>query len=92
LLLLCIIISFLQRNTSQTYAFINYSVIAEFCDFTYALFLYLFIYKILYLLYLTIANKQLFFASFVTYIINLLINLNKHKEIQTFYIINLSCY
>jgi hypothetical protein len=40
-----------------------------------------FIYKILYPLYLIIANKQLLFASFVTYVINLLINLNKHKKI-----------
>jgi hypothetical protein len=72
--------------------FINYGVTAKFCDFTYTLSLYLFTYEILYLLYLTVANKQLSSASLVTYITNLLINFNKHKEIRTFYIINLGRY
>jgi hypothetical protein len=70
----------------------NCGVIAKFCDFTYTLFLYFFIYKIPYFLYLIITNKQLSFASFVTHATNLLINLNKHKKIWTFYITNLGCY
>jgi hypothetical protein len=72
--------------------FIDCGVIAEFCDFTYALFLYLFTYKIPYFLYLIVPNRQLSFASLVTHVTNLLINLNKHKKIRIFYIINLGCY
>jgi hypothetical protein len=83
---------YLQQNTSQTYAFIDCGAIAEFCDFTYALSLYLLTYKIPYLLYLTVADRQLFSAGLVTHVTNLLINLNEHKEIQTFYIINLGRY
>jgi hypothetical protein len=40
-----VLMNLAKRSTD---AFINYGVIAKFCDFIYALFLYLFIYKIPY--------------------------------------------
>ena len=43
--------------------------------------LYLLTYKILYLKQLIVANRQLSLVSLVTYIINLLINLNKYKKL-----------
>jgi hypothetical protein len=75
---------------TQTYAFIDCGATAKFCDFTYALSLHLLTYEIPHLLHLTVTNRQLSSASLVTHATDLLINLNRHKKIRTFYITNLS--
>ena len=65
---------------------------AEFYDSTYVSSLRLLTYKIPYPKRLIVANGQLSLAGLVTYTTDLLINLNRHKELRIFYITNLSYY
>ena len=92
LLLPCTITSAQRKNTSQTYAFIDCSTTAEFCDSTYVSSLHLLTYEIPHPLQLTVADGQLSSTGLITHATDLFINLNGHEELRTFYITNLGRY
>ena len=91
LLLPCTVTHSQKTISSQTLAFIDCGATAEFCDTTYALSLQLPTYPVP-PQQLTVADGQPSSAGLVTHATDLTIDLNGHKELQTFYLTDLGRY